>query len=94
MNKMTSNAAHRNNFEEGYKPVLVREETKEKLRALRMSMSDRDVNLERRLATAAIEIVIEDAATDPKVLNRLEKTVRGVLTRDWATKDERVTENV
>ena len=86
-------ASTKSNHEEGYKPVLVREETKERLRSLRMSMTDRDVNLERRLATAAIEMVIDDAASDPKVLDRLEKTVRGVLARDWATKDERVTAN-
>ena len=91
---MSTTPSARNNHEEGYRPVLVREETKERLRNLRMSMSDRDVNLERRLATAAIEMVIDDAASDPSILSRLEKIVRGVVARDWATKDERVTENI
>ena len=93
MNKTNTTASARSNHEEGYKPVLVREETKERLRSLRMSMTDRDVNLERRLATAAIEMVIDDAESDPKILDRLEKAVRGVLARDWATKDERVAAN-
>ena len=82
-------AARSSNHEEGYKAVLIREEAKERLRDLRLSLSDRDLNLERRLATAAIEMVIDDAMADPGVKARLEKAVRGVVARDWATKDER-----
>lgn len=83
-------AVRSSKYEEGYKAVLVREETKERLRDLRLSLSDRDLNLERRLATAAIEMVIDDATVDPSVKARLEKAVRGVVARDWTTKDKRI----
>lgn len=45
-------------FEPGYKPVLIREETKIKLQAFRKALDDRDLMQERRLATAAIEYAL------------------------------------
>ncbi len=70
------------NFEHGYKAVLVREETKTQLRDMRTSLPDRDLFQERRLATAAIELAIEDANTDQKARDRLLGRAREVVVRD------------
>ena len=42
-------------WEPGYKAVLIREETKQRLQQLRKALPDRDLNQERRLATAAVD---------------------------------------
>ena len=70
------------NFEHGYKAVLVREETKVQLRDMRTSLPDRDLFQERRLATAAIELAIEDANADQKARDRLLGRAREVVVRD------------
>ncbi len=70
------------NYEEGYRPVLVREETKDRLRKLRGTLSDPEKNQERRLATAALSMVIDDATADPEVRRRWERTVREVVKWD------------
>lgn len=44
--------------EEGYRPVLVREETKDELKAYRKTIPNTDLSQERRIATAAIELVL------------------------------------
>jgi len=51
-----------NTQEPGYKAVLIREETKQRLQQFRRSLPDRDLNQERRLATAAIEYCLSDPA--------------------------------
>lgn len=53
---------HNDDFEKGYRPVLVREETKAKLKALRDRLGQKDLMRERRLATAALEVVLDDPA--------------------------------
>ena len=70
------------NFEHGYKAVLVREGTKTQLRDMRTSLPDRDLFQERRLATAAIELAIEDANADQKARDRLLGRAREVVVRD------------
>jgi hypothetical protein len=50
-----------NTMEPGYKAVLIREETKLRLQQFRKTLPDRDLNQERRLATAAIEYCLTDA---------------------------------
>lgn len=70
------------NHVDGYKAVLVREETKAELRDLRCGLSDRDINLERRLATAALNIVIKDANASPEAMRRLVSEARQVLLKD------------
>ena len=70
------------NFEHGYKAVLVREETKIQLRDMRTSLPDKDLFQERRLATAAIELAIEDANADQKARDRLLGRAREVVVRD------------
>ena len=70
------------NFEHGYKAVLVREETKVQLRDMRTSLPDRDLFQERRLATAAIVLAIEDANADQKARDRLLGRAREVFVRD------------
>lgn len=77
MNTQTSG-----NHEQGYKAVLVREETKTALRNLRSKLPDRDLFQERRLATAALELAIEDAANGGDGLNRLLVKTREVVLRD------------
>ena len=77
MNTQTSGS-----YEHGYKAVLVREETKNQLRDMRTSLPDRDLFQERRLATAAIELAIEDASTNQKARERLLGRAREVVVRD------------
>ncbi|WP_299159284.1 hypothetical protein [Accumulibacter sp.] len=77
MTKQTSGT-----HEQGYKAVLVREETKDDLRKLRSSLSERDLFQERRLATAALELAIEDANNNEQARNRLLSRAREVVVRD------------
>ena len=70
------------NYEVGYKAVLVREETKIRLRAVRASLPERDMNQERRLATAALEMVIDDAQSNPTVMERWGRTGLEIVQRD------------
>ena len=70
------------NHEKDYKAVLIREETKTQLRDLRTTLSDRDLFQERRLATAAIELAIEDANSSEQAKNRLLTRARQVVVRD------------
>jgi hypothetical protein len=45
-------------IEHGYKPVLLREEIKLSLQQLRRELTNRDLNQERRLISAAVELII------------------------------------
>ena len=75
-------------YEHGYKAVLVREETKDQLREMRAGLPDRDLFQERRLATAAIELAMEDAKTDEQARNRLLGRAREVVVRDLNSRQE------
>ncbi len=68
--------------EPDYKPVLIREETKNSLRRMRSLLPDRDLMQERRLATAAIELAIEAAIADEEARKRLLGRAREVVVRD------------
>ena len=68
--------------EHGYKAVLCREETKDRLRTMRNSLSDRDLFQERRLVTAAIEIMLDDVQSNTEALNRLLSQARKVVEKD------------
>lgn len=70
------------NHEDGYRAVLVREETKNRLRDLRSTLRDRDLYQERRLATAALELAIEDAHLSEEGRNRLLDRARQIVVRD------------
>ena len=70
--------------EPGYRAVLVREETKEQLKALRKEMPERDLCQERRLATAALEIVLESGSKSQSTRDQLLVNVREVVSRDIA----------
>ncbi len=85
---MTTTRPNGGNHEHGYKAVLVREETKDALRNLRSSLPDRDLFQERRLATAALELIIEDAGKDSEALNRLLARTREIVVRDVSSRTE------
>jgi len=70
------------NYEHGYRAVLVREDTKKSLREFRASLAERDLFQERRIATAALEMVIEDASRDDQARKRLFAKVKDVVRRD------------
>lgn len=80
MNSQTNQTS--GTFEHGYKAVLVREETKDDLRKLRAGLPDRDLFQERRLATAALELAIEDANGDAQAKDRLLTRARQIVVRD------------
>ena len=83
--------AFQSNYEMGYKALLVREETKDRLRAVRAALPDRDLNQERRLATAALDMVIEDAESNPTVMERWGRRVREIVQRDLYGMDREIT---
>lgn len=70
------------NHVDGYKPVLVREEVKLELQTLRGELPDRDTALERRVATAAMSMVLSDARSNPEVLARLRRKIKEVARLD------------
>ena len=72
----------RGNYEYGYQAVLVREEAKKRLREFRAKLPERDLFQERRIATAALEMAIEDASNDPKARERLFAKVKNVVRQD------------
>lgn len=47
-------------MEQGYRAVLLWEETKQALQKMRRALPDRELYQERRLVTAALEIVMQD----------------------------------
>lgn len=71
----------KNTTEPGYKAVLVREETKLKLQALWRALPNRNLFLERRLATAAIEYCLNDGTARQAMLD----LVRHIVMRDLET---------
>lgn len=71
----------KNNTEPGYKAVLVREETKLKLQELGRALPNRNLYLERRLATAAIEYCLHDGTARQAMLDM----VRHIVMRDLET---------
>ncbi|KAB2911098.1 MAG: hypothetical protein F9K30_22045 [Dechloromonas sp.] len=70
------------NYEQGYRAVLVREDTKKSLRVFRSGLPERDLFQERRIATAALEMAIEDASKDDQARERLFARVKDVVRRD------------
>jgi len=71
--------------EPGYRAVLIREETKKSLQAFRARLPSRDLAQERRLATAALQLVL--ARVDLHDLWLAE--VREVVRADLATEPSR-----
>jgi len=71
----------KNTHEDGYAPVLIRKETKEKLKSFRKSLSDRDLNQERRLVTAMLEYCLSSDEVLKKVLLKVPEVVMADLER-------------
>jgi len=69
----------KNTTEPGYKAVLVRVETKLKLQALGRALPNRNLFLERRLATAAIEYCLNDETARQAMLDLVRHIVMRVL---------------
>lgn len=59
----------------GYKAVLVREETKHRLKVFRESLVDKDLYQERRIVTAALEYFLSEADAREAVLARVKDVV-------------------
>lgn len=59
----------------GYKAVLIREETKRKLQALRAGLPDKDIYQERRIVTAALEYCLTEDSARQAMLNRVKDVV-------------------
>lgn len=70
------------NQEPGYKAVLLQESTKNRLQAFRRGLSDRDLNQERRLATAAVEMMLDMAEKDSAVRDAWLAQVKIVVRKD------------
>lgn len=72
--------------ERGYKGVLLREETKERLRNVRANMAaDRNFYLERRLVTAAVDMLLDIIESDPAAINKLFDPVSNIVQREIAS---------
>lgn len=63
-------------LEKNYRPVLIREETKEKLKVFRRGLPNREIYQERRLATAALELVLQDSDLHAKLLTHAESVMK------------------
>lgn len=61
--------------EPGYKAVLVREETKLKLKEFGRLLPNRNLFLERRLATAALEYCLSDEVARQAMLDKVRHIV-------------------
>lgn len=64
---------HRPTHEPGYRPVLVREETKRALQRFRFSLNDRGRAEERRLADAMIFVALTHQELYTEVLERVRR---------------------
>jgi hypothetical protein len=65
--------AHNPTLEPGYRPVLVREETKRALQRFRFSLNDRGRAEERRLADAMIFVALTHKELYDEVLDRVRR---------------------
>jgi hypothetical protein len=65
--------AHNTTLEPGYRPVLVREETKRALQRFRFSLNDRGRAEERRLADAMIFVALAHKELYDEVLERVRR---------------------
>ena len=65
--------AHNTTLEPGYRPVLVREETKRALQRFRFSLNDRGRAEERRLADAMIFVALSHKELYDEVLERVRR---------------------
>lgn len=82
----THQTTGQNSHERGYRGVLLREETKERLRIARTNMSaDRNFYLERRLVTVAVEMLLDILESDPSAINKLFNPVSSVVQREIAS---------
>jgi len=57
-------------LEKNYRPVLLREETKAQIKDFMRKQSDREIYQERRLVTAAVNIVLETPELHALLLKR------------------------
>ena len=62
--------------EPGYRAVLVREETKKALQQFRAGLPGRDLAQERRLATAAVQLVLQRPDLHAQWLEQVREVVR------------------
>lgn len=85
---MTTKTNPPSNYEPGYAPLLVREETKARLQALRKNLANQDLMQERRLATAAIELIVEESVKDDDILEQLLRRAAEIVIRDIKSEEE------
>ena len=64
---------HRPSHEPGYRPVLVREETKRAVQRFRFSLNDRGRAEERRLADALVFVALQHKELYEEVLERVRR---------------------
>lgn len=73
---MEGSNGHTREQEPGYRAVLVREETKKALQAFRAALPGRDLAQERRLATAAVQLVLQRPDLHAEWLEQVREVVR------------------
>jgi hypothetical protein len=79
---MREGREHTTEQEPGYRAVLVREETKKHLQAFRARLPGRDLAQERRLATAALQLVLSRPELHELWMAELREVVRADLRTD------------
>lgn len=72
-------------YEPGYRSLIVREETKDLLARTRTGLKQGDIYRECRIASAAVELFLEQAANDPQTMDRLKGRVQDIVRRDLNT---------
>lgn len=75
----------RSSYEPHYRPLIVRKESKRRLRTLRNALGDSPAGEERRIMTAMIEMVMDLIVADPRNLAELERRIADVLALDVKT---------
>ena len=68
--------------EPGYRAVLCHETTKARLSDVRSQLQDKDLCQERRLVTAALDLVIDKAEADPDFKKKWIAKTHGVVATD------------
>lgn len=74
----TNDRAERNNYVPGFEPVLLRSESKKRLKEFRFAQIGvpRDMHIERHLVTAAIDLVLADEDTQRRWLEYVRQSLR------------------
>jgi len=77
--------APRTGYVPHYRPMVLRKETKRRLRVLRNSMKERGLAEERRILTAIVDMMLDEMEMHPELRMDLERRIKAVILLDEKT---------